>query len=169
MSEENNDQNQDTGQDAPTWENILEGLPEEQQALYEGHTQGLRSALESERRAHKDLAGQLREATQQAEEGSELRTQLEQLEAQLEEQTRRADFATEAHSQGVANVRLAWLAAQEFDAINRRGQINWQALREGAPELFAQQPAARGNAGNGTKAPPATTGMNAFIRRSAGR
>jgi len=59
MSEENNqNQNQDPGQDTPTWENVLEGLPEESQVLYEGHTQGLRSALESERRAHKDLASQ---------------------------------------------------------------------------------------------------------------
>jgi len=158
------------GETQATWEAILETLPEETRALYESHTQGLRSALESERRAHKDLAGQLREASQQAEAGSKLKTQLEQLENQLEEQTRKADFATEATGQGVANVRLAYLAAQEFDVIDRRGIIDWKKLQTAAPELFRQSQPARGNAGAGTAAPPTPAqDMNAFIRRAAGR
>ena len=45
-----------------SWEDILATLPEETQALYSTHVQGLRSALDSERQAHKDLERQVREA-----------------------------------------------------------------------------------------------------------
>jgi len=176
-AQDNNVQSNQSGADPQaasetqaTWETILATLPEETQALYSTHVQGLRSARESERRAHRDLAGQLREASQQAEAGSKLKTQLEQLESQLEEQTRKADFATEATGQGVANIRLAYLAAQEFDVIDRRGIIDWKKLQVAAPELFRQSQPARGNAGAGTAAPPSPAAdMNAFIRRAAGR
>ena len=154
----------------PTWDSILQGLPEEAQAVYNQHTQGLQSALKAERQQRQDLAKQLREASSQLEAGSKARTDLEALQVQFEDAQRRADFATEASGQGVANVRLAYLAAQEFDLFDRRGNVQWDELRKAAPELFAQPAPARGNAGSGTAAPPQPgQDMNAYIRKMAGR
>ena len=159
------------GETPPTWEAILATLPEEQRALYESHTQGLQSALRTERQQRQDLAKQLREASGQLEAGSKARQDLEALQAQFEDAQRRADFATEAGGQGVSNVKLAYLAAQEFDLFDRRGNVQWDELKQQAPELFRQsQQPARGNAGAGTAAPPSPAAdMNAFIRRAAGR
>jgi hypothetical protein len=158
------------GETPATWESILSGLPDDARAAYEQHTQGLQSALKDERRQRQELAKQLRDATGQLEAGSKARQDLEALQAQLEDAQRRADFATEAGGHGVANVRLAYLAAQEFDLFDRRGNVQWSALKEAAPELFAQPQPARGNAGSGTQAPPTPAeDMNAYIRRMAGR
>lgn len=154
----------------PTWDAILSGLPDDHKAAYEQHTQGLQSALKAERQQRQDLAKQLREATGQLEAGSKARQDLEALQQQLEDAQRRADFATEAGGHGVANVKLAYLAAQEFDLFDRRGNVDWPALQKAAPELFAQPAPARGNAGSGTQAPPSPQqDMNAWIRRAAGR
>ena len=100
---------------------------------------------------------------------AEARQRLETLQGELEEAQRRADFATEATGQGVANVRLAYLAATEFDTFDRRGNVQWDKLKEAAPELFRQPTPARGNAGNGTATPPgAAPDIDAMIRRRAG-
>ena len=161
---------QGNGETPPTWDSILEGLPEEAKGAYEQHTQGLQSALRAERQQRQDLAKQLREASSQLEAGSKARQDLEALQAQFEDAQRRADFATEAGSHAVSNVKLAYLAAQEFDLFDRRGNVQWDELRNQAPELFTQPQPARGNAGSGTSAPPSQAqDMNAHIRRMAGR
>ena len=144
---------QQPAQGAANWESVLAGLPEEAKGLYEQHISGLKNAFEGEKERRRELSERLQEATSQLEAGSKARDQLEQLQQQLEETQRKADFATEASGQGVSNVKLAYLAAQEFETFDRRGNVQWDALREAAPELFAQQPAPRGNAGNGTQAP----------------
>ena len=135
-----------------TWDQVVEALPEGQRALYEQHTQGLRSALQSEREQRQDLAKQLREATQQLEEGSQARQQLEQLTGQAEAASRRAAFFEEAArtETGCSNPRLAWLAAQELDAFDRRGNVDWEALRKQFPELFGKQ----------TQTPPGNAGSD---------
>jgi hypothetical protein len=165
------EQGQGEGGTPATWETVLEGLPEDARALYEGHTQGLRSALESEREQRKNLARQLREATEALEEGSDARTQLETLTQTAEAAEQRAAFYEEAAGQGVKNFRLAWLAAQEIDAFDRRGNVQWESLKEAFPELFqVKQGSAPGNAGAGTQqAPSGGSDMNTIIRRGAGR
>src|SRR4030042_102413 len=62
---------QGQGQEQVTWEQWLEGQPQEIRELYEGHTQGLRSALTSERQAHQNLAKQLRGAAGELPRGGE--------------------------------------------------------------------------------------------------
>jgi len=175
-NQQNNQQgNQGAGSETPppTWETVLAALPEEQRKLYEQHTQGLRTALQSEREQHQDLARQLREATGKLEAGSETRQQLEQLTGQIEVANRRADFFEQATQPeiGCSSPRLAWLAAQEVEAFDRRGNVNWAVLKEQFPELFGQgtKKPPPGNAGSGTSNPPAKQGMNAFIRQQAGR
>lgn len=130
--------------------------------------------MQSERTQHQGLARQLREATQQLEQGSETRQQLEALSGQLEAAQRRAEFFEEATrpENGCTNVRLAFIAAQEVGAIDQRGRINWTALREQFPELFKQKTTPPGNAGDGTntggKPPGQGARMDDIIRRKAG-
>jgi len=166
------DQNTQNPGETPRWEDVLAGLPEEQQALYTDHVGGLRTALQSERDQRQDLARQMREATSQLEEGSQVRTQLETLGRQLEEANRRADFVEEAVRPeiGCTNPRLAYLAAQESEAIDRRGRVNWEALRGQYPELFRTNRTPPGHAGTGAggQTPGSQSNMDDFIRREAG-
>jgi DNA repair exonuclease SbcCD ATPase subunit len=161
---------QQPAQDAVTWESILSELPDEHKGLYEQHVSGLKNALEGEKERRRELSERLQDATSQLEAGSEIRTQLEQLTQQLKEAERRADFVEQSMAQGVINNRLAYLAAQEVGAFDRRGNVNWQTLKEQFPELFKQPIAPRGNAGNGTGTPPSGGGpdIDAIIRARAG-
>jgi hypothetical protein len=171
-----NQQGGQQGQDGGTltWDQILAQLPQEQRALYDDHLSGLRSALQSERTQHQELAKKLREATQQLEQGSETRQQLEALSGQLEAAQRRAEFFEEATQPeiGCTNIKLAFIAAQEVGAIDQRGRINWTVLREQFPELFKQKTTPPGNAGDGTNTggqPPGQGArMDDIIRRKAG-
>ncbi len=163
---------QDGGETPENWEQFLEGQPEGVRTLYEAHTQGLRSALQSEREQRSDLARQLREATGQLEEGSEAREALERLNGQLESAQRRADFYEEAARPeiGCTNPRLAFLGAQEVEAFDRRGNVNWERLKEQFPELFGQSRTPPANAGSGTGSDaPRDFDINAAIRAATGR
>ena len=72
QAEQSGAQGQQGGTPA-TFEAWLAGQADEAKSLYEAHTQGLRSALETERQQRKDLAHQLREATKGLQEGSAVR------------------------------------------------------------------------------------------------
>lgn len=157
-------------QQATTWEEVLATLPEAQRTMYTEHTRGLRSALDSERGQRKDLSKQLRDATEQLEAGSAARDALEKLQTSLDEAERRADFAEDAVKQGVTNPRLAWMAAQQIEAFDRRGNADWDALKTAFPELFRKPIVASANAGAGTDTrPPAGASMNQLIRQAAGK
>jgi len=159
-----------------TWETWLAGQEDAVRSavtpLYEAHTQGLRSALETERQQRKDLAKKLAEATQQMEAGSQARTQLEQVSAQLTEAQRRAEFYDDAARPevGCANPRLAYLAAVESQAFDSLGNPDWKVLKERFPELFRVVPqrAPAINAGAGNQAPKPFD-MNTALRQAAGR
>ena len=170
-NETNNETNNDQGNETRTWEAVLEGLPEDVRALYDEHIQGLRSALDAERGQRRDLARQLREATQGLEEGSQARDALESVTARLEAAEQRAAFFEEAARPeiGCTNPRLAYLAAQEIEAFDRRGNPNWDVLKKQFPELFRKTKTPSANAGSGADQTPKGGDMNAFIRRSAGR
>lgn len=90
---------------------------------------------------------------------------------QLEASNRRASFAEESGKPeiGCTNPRVAFATAQAEGLFDARGNVNWQALKTAAPELFRVR-APEGNAGAGTGTPPAATkSMNTFIRSAAGR
>ena len=140
--------------------------------LYEQHTAGLKSALQAERTQRQDLAKQLREAAKKSEGGSETQKALEETATRLEEAEARATFFEEAARPeiGCSNPRLAYLAAQDAQAIDKKGRVNWAALKEAAPELFRGKQPAPGNAGAGTQQqPPKGASMNEYIRRATGR
>jgi len=160
------------GEKPATFDEWLQSQDETIRGLYEQHTAGLKSALQSERAGRAELAKQLREASKKAEGGSEMQKLLEENAGRLEEAEARAAFFEEAARPeiGCSNPRLAYLAAQDAQAIDKKGRVNWAALKEAAPELFGKKPVAAGNAGAGTQQPALEKGgMNAFIRAATGR
>lgn len=190
MTEENNNQdqgngqqNQDQGQgsgngqqqrnqqgDELTFDKWYAALPSDTKDLLDDHTTGLKSALDDERRQRKSLAATVKELSKTAEAGSELQKKLETLTGQMSEADTKATFYEGAHEAGVKNLRLAWIAAKEFDLINRQGQVDFVQLKTVAPELFASKLPPPANAGsgagqNGTQ----VIDMNRALRTMAGR
>ena len=156
-----------------TWDAFLETLTPEVKALYEQHTSGLKSALQSERDQRSDLAKQLKEMAGKQKEGSDERKALDEMSKSLEEANARADFFEDAARPeiGCRNPKLAWLAAQTGEGYVRRGKVDWLAIKADYPELFqaATSASSRGNAGSGTgNQQPVPETMDDFIRRKAG-
>ena len=154
-----------------TFEAWLETAPDDLKGLVTGHIESLRNTVQATRRERDELAQQVKKAAKGLEEGSAARQSLEQLSGQLEAAERRATFYEDAARPeiGCTNTRLAYLAAVEDGLIDARGRVNWEAMKTKYSELF-RQVIPRGNAGNGAGAtPPPTGGMNAYIRRAAGR
>lgn len=172
---------QDTGEDVAaddtadipaSFDDWLSSQPDTIKNLVDTHTDGLRSALNSERAERKKATQQAKALAAKAEKGSELETELANFAATAEANERKADFYEKAHTAGVRNLRLAYLAATDADLFDRDGDVNFEKLKDLVPELFAvkEKPAAaRGNAGTGTGQGAATPSMNSFIRQAAGR
>lgn len=145
--------------------------PANVKSAFERKTTGLHSALSAERDQRKDLAKQLRDATAQAEAGSALKKQLEEISSKHELAERKAAFYEEAGRPeiGCANPKAAFLVASAENLFKRSGEPDWAAIKQAAPELFARK-TPTGNAGNGQgNQPAAKSSMNTFIRQSAGR
>lgn len=152
-----------------TWESVLEGFTPQQKAAFDKHVAALKAPDEDDRKARKALEKQVADLSKAAEEGSDLKKQLDDLSAQLTEQTARADFAEEAHREGVSNVRLAYVAAKEDGLIDSKGRCNFGKLKEGYPELFAKAEAKpKGDAGKASGSDRTDGGMTSLIREAAG-
>jgi len=156
-----------------TFEAFLDAQPDEVNALIDGHTKGLKTALETERTARKGFEKELRDAAKKLEKGSDERQNLEGLADKLNKEQRRADFFDLAHNAGVTNLRLAWIAGQEAELIPEAVHLtDFGKIKERFPELFAQKEkpkTPKGNAGDGTQTEQRPAGgMNAFIRASSG-
>lgn len=121
-----------------TWDAWFEAQSDEAKALYKAHHDGLLNTVKATRSERDQLAQQLKDATSKLQEGSEARQALEKLSGQLETANRRAAFYEAATSRevGCRNPKLAWLAAQESGAVNEKGEVNWETLKQGYPELF---------------------------------
>lgn len=153
-----------------TFEAWVIGQDENVRTMLDGHTSGLRSALNSERDARKGLEKQLKEIALKAEKGSELEKQLNELAAQQASLEQRADFFEQGHSAGVTNLKLAYLVASSEGYIDTKGRVNWDGMKKNYPELFGQTTRPSGNAGSGTnQQPTGAKSMNDYIRAAAGR
>jgi hypothetical protein len=154
-----------------SFEEFLEGQSEPVKALYNSHSEALLNTVRATRDERDNFAKQIKTLTKGMAEGSEAKTQLEQMSAQLERTERRAAFLEDAMKPELQcrNAKAAWLLAEAGNHFDKKGLPDWQAIKAEAPELFGT-PAANANAGNGTGNPPAPQkNMNDFIRKSAGR
>ncbi len=153
-----------------TFDLWLAGQPPEVKNLIEERTNGLKSALDSERLQRKDFEKKLRDAAKKLEEGSESRKALEDMAGKLSNLEKQASFFDAAHSAGATNLRLAFLAAQESGLLDGDvGKIDFERFKADFPELFSSPKTPPGHAGTGTQHTPAARSMNDFIRTSAGR
>jgi hypothetical protein len=154
-----------------TFDGWLAKQPEQVKGLLDGHTKGLKNALESERESRKKLEKDLRELAGKADAGSEAQKQLTHMADQITESDRRADFYESAHAAGVTNLKLAYMVATSDNLFDRKGNPDLEALKTSYPELFGgRTKAPAGNAGSGTgdnKKPSRT--MNDYIRAASGR
>ena len=166
------DQGTGQGQQQPvSYDEWIKTQSPEIKTMLEQRSSSLLNTVQATRRERDDLSRQLKEAAKGLEAGSEARKAMESMSAQLEAAEQRAVFYEEAGRPeiGCTNPRLAYIAAQQDQLIDARGRINWDGLRSAYPELF-RRAAPTTNAGAGTQnTQPATGGMNAFIRRAAGR
>lgn len=156
-------------QEALTFDSWFNGQDEQIKTLINDHISGLKSTVASERNERKKLASQLRELSGKLEGNEAAQAQLATINTQLESMNLQTSFYEVAHEAGVADLRAAYLIAQDRSLIDKKGNIDMDGLKAAAPYLF-RKPITAGNAGNGTgKEPPRATGMNDFIRAAAGR
>ena len=137
---------------------------------YNNHITGLKNTVTATRQERDAFKKQLQELLPKAEKGSELESALTELSTKLEVTEKRAVFAEEAVKPeiGCMNPKAAWLVAVADDLFDRRGNPDWNAIKQSAPELFKKKDA-QGNAGSGTRTQLPTGGMNQAIRSMAGR
>lgn len=180
MSDENTNTNQDAGGGAAsasgagndqgkgelTFDTWFASLDEPVKKLLDGHTKGLKSALDAERETRKTFEKQIKELAAKAEKGSEAEARLNELSAQLELSERRASFAELASREGVTNPKALFTLAAAGDFFNKKGEVDFAALKKEYPEFF-KKPIPQGNAGEGNESPSAQN-MNDFIRKAAG-
>ena len=151
-----------------TFEEYLANQSEEVKGLYEDHTKGLKNALSSERDKASDLGKQLRDAAKGADEATAAK--LNEMAGAQEMAEKRASFYEVAASEGCNNLRLAWIAAQDSEAFDSKGNPDFKALKEKFPELFHRPaPPPKASAGAGTQTQPEGASMDDLIRRAAGR
>ena len=154
-----------------SFEEFLEAQPEPVKALYNSHSEALMNTVRATREERDNFAKQIKQLTKGMAEGSEAKTQLEQMGAQLERTERRATFLEDAMRPEIQcrNAKAAWLLAEAGSLFDKKGNPDWAAIKADAPELFGVL-AANANAGQGTQTPPAPQkNMNDFIRKASGR
>jgi hypothetical protein len=145
--------------------------PAEVKSGYDAHTTGLRNAVQATRQERDALGDQVKDLLKTAAKGSEMEKSLQEFQGKLAAAERRAAFLESATQPGIdcKNPKAALAIAMAGDHFNRQGVPDWSAIKAECPELFGRT-IAPGNAGSGTGAPPpAQGGMNAFIRKAAGR
>lgn len=149
--------------ETPTYDEWYSGQGEDVRGLIDGHTQGLRSALDSERAQAKTLAKELKALSGKLDANSEAAKELETVRTKLESAQAQAEFYETATAAGCRDLRLAWLVASADD-------LTVDQVKARHPDLFMVARPAAANAGNGAATPPQPgRSMNDYIRRAAGR
>jgi hypothetical protein len=171
QDQKQNDQQQNQQQQALTWEQYLEGQPEEIKKLYGEHTTSLSNAVKATRDERDDLSRQIKDLLPKAEKGSELEASLNEALKKLEISDKRANFAEQAIKPeiGCRNVKAAFALAQASDLFKKNGDPDWDAIKKEAPELFGSL-IPDGDGGSGTQDEgKGAVSMNDRIRKATGR
>jgi hypothetical protein len=160
----------ETPPEPPTFETWYSGLDEQAKTVFDGHVNGLKTALVTERQNRADLAKQIKDLAAKAEKGSELERQLSEASTRLEAAERRASFAEDAIRPeiGCSNVKAAYALAVAEGLFDSKGRPDWAGLKSAAPELFRKPGPGSADGGAGVNHGPKLD-MNSIIRRAAGR
>lgn len=154
-----------------SFDEYLTGQPDAVKALYEAHTDGLRSALKKEREQNKAFNDQFRELKDKAEKGSELEKELTRLQAEHAASERHAMFVEQAirPENGCINIRAAYAVATVGDLFKKNGEPDWEEIKKATPESFGKQGnTTSGKSGDGTGdgGKPGLS-MNEILRQAA--
>lgn len=161
------DQGQDQGL---VFDNWYKAQDEKVRQMLDGHVSGLKTTLETERNGRKSFEKQLRELAGKAEKGSEAEKRLTEMADQMTASERRSDFYEQAHSEGVTNLKLAFVVAEQEELIDAKGRVNFVEMKKRYPELFgAGKPKPPGGQGAGTGGQTPGRNVNDFIRAASGR
>jgi hypothetical protein len=169
-------QDQDAGGDGVpgTWDEYLTTLDDTAKSLYDTHIAGLTNTVKATREERDTFKARLSEVIQQLDgkKPGQVREELEKLETDVAELSRRSQFFEEAASltgpDRCSNVRLAWMTANADSLFKRDGSPDWDAIKEVAPEIFGMK-VPNAHSGDGTKKPLADKpDPNAVLRRMAG-
>ena len=140
--------------------------PKEIQDLIATDRVGLTKALGTEREARKTAETDLRKSAKALEKGSQAEKDLLKAADDLAASNTKSEFYEDAHKAGVTNIKLAFLVATDEGLFDKRGNANFDKLKEGFPELFGKKRIVDPNAGDGTgrELDGKKGGMNEFIR-----
>lgn len=127
---------------ASTFDDFAKSLTDDQRKVIDAHygetTKGLKTALEKEREAGKELEKRLKEIEGKAGKDTELAQELAKVQAELASTMREKQFIVEAPTKNVNNVTAAYKLAVADNLIDAKGNIDWEALQKAYPELFAK-------------------------------
>lgn len=145
--------------DFDTW---LKSQDDKVKGLLDGHTKGLKSSLEGERKQRESVAKKLKEVTGKLDASSDAAKQLTELSGKLETEQKRADFYEKAVDAGCKKPRTAWILAQADD-------LTIEQVKTANPELFTAKASTNGGNGAGSGGGGEKQDMNSLIRKKAGR
>ena len=165
------EENQGEQADVLEWETWHGSQTPEAQKLVAGHVSGLKTALGSERDARDKAESDLRAVAKELEDGSKAQKEVLRLADDNAAISAKADFYEDAHKSGVTNLKLAYLVAKDDDLFDKRGNVNFEKMKEANPELFGRKiiPDVGAGDGTGSRDMPKKVDMNAMIRKKAGR
>jgi hypothetical protein len=130
-----------------------------------------KARLDEEIARRKEFEVQIKALSKQQAEGSEAKKKLDEMTTEFQKMEKRSAFFEFASMPEIQcrNVKAAWLLCEAGDFFDKKGNPDFIALKDAAPEFFGQ-PTSNANAGVGTAQPPRPAqNMNNFIRRAAGR
>ena len=169
--EADGEENQGEQADVLEWETWHGSQTPEAQKLVAGHVSGLKTALGSERDARDKAESDLRAVAKELEDGSKAQKEVLRLADDNAAISAKADFYEDAHKSGVTNLKLAYLVAKDDDLFDKRGNVNFEKMKEANPELFGRKviPDVGAGDGTGSRDMPKKVDMNSMIRKKAGR
>ena len=162
---------EDLADDVLKWDAFHASLPDDAKALIEEHESGLRTALNTERDSRKTAEGDLRKVAKKLKDGSEAQTEVLRLADEVAASTKKADFYEDAHGAEVTNLKYAYIIAEAEDLFDKKGNVDFVAMKKDYPELFTKKKAPPGGAGEGTGGglPGKKKDMNTILREAAGK
>jgi len=153
------------------WDTWHKTLPKNVQTLIADHESGLKTALGSEREARGTAEKDLRKVAKKLEEGSDAQKEVLKLADEVAVGNTKADFYEDAHKAGISNLKLAYHVATTEDLFDKRGNVDFEKMKENFPELFSKSPrkptASAGEGMEGELSQKAD--MSNWIRQQAGR
>jgi len=161
-----------TGAKPPTFDGWFATQDEVVQGVINTRFTALENTVRATREERDTVRAQIKDMAKKAEKGSEFETQLNEALRKLDLSERKSDFMEQALKPeiGCRNPKAAYALAVSDGLFNSKGNPDWAAIKSVAPEIFGKEiPPAHGGDGTGDQIVAGNLGMNALIRRKAGR